>query len=42
LKDEVQAASSSLLNEKEGDDVSWADTNFIGPKNEENPHDQFS
>jgi hypothetical protein len=24
---------------KVGDDVSWADANFIGPKNKENPCD---
>jgi hypothetical protein len=27
---------------KKGDDASWADVNFIGPKNKENPHDRFS
>jgi hypothetical protein len=27
---------------KGGDDASWADTNLIGPKNEENLHDRFS
>jgi hypothetical protein len=24
------------------DNTSWTDVNLIGPKNEENPHDQFS
>jgi hypothetical protein len=27
---------------KRGDDISWADTNIIEPKNEENPRDRFS
>jgi hypothetical protein len=27
---------------KGGDDVSWADANLIGPKNEENPRGRFS
>jgi hypothetical protein len=27
---------------KGGNNVSWADTNFIGPKNKENPHGRFS
>jgi hypothetical protein len=27
--------------EKGGNDASWADMNFTGLKNEENPHDQF-
>jgi hypothetical protein len=28
--------------ENAGDDASWADTNITGPKNKENPHDQFN
>jgi hypothetical protein len=28
--------------EKRGDDASWDDTNFTGPKNEENPYGRFS
>jgi hypothetical protein len=28
--------------EKGGNNVSWADTNFIGPKNKENSHGRFS
>jgi hypothetical protein len=24
------------------DNTSWTDVNLIGPKNKENPHDQFS
>jgi hypothetical protein len=27
---------------KGGDDVSWADANFTGPENKENPHGRFS
>jgi hypothetical protein len=28
--------------EKRGNDASWDDTNFTGPKNEENPYGRFS
>jgi hypothetical protein len=27
---------------KGGDDASWAEANFSGPKNKENPHSRFS
>jgi hypothetical protein len=32
----------SLGRGKGGDDTSWTDVNFIGPKNEETSHDRFS
>jgi hypothetical protein len=32
---------AALRREKGGNDVSWADMNFIGPKNKENSRDQF-
>jgi hypothetical protein len=32
---------AALRRGKGGDDVSWADMNLIGPKNEENSRDQF-
>jgi hypothetical protein len=33
---------ATLRKEKRGDDVSWADTNLIGPKNKENLCGRFS
>jgi hypothetical protein len=39
---EAEPANSFWLNGKGGDDVSWAEMNLIGPKNEEYPHGRLS
>jgi hypothetical protein len=33
---------AAMEREKGGDNVSWVDANFTGPKNEKNPRYQFS
>jgi hypothetical protein len=41
-RDDVSRRRCGTEEGKEGDDVSWANVNLTGPKNEENTHSRFN